>query len=341
MVLSSRSSKAVTIFSTLFDRPVGETPAVFAGVGIDNPHSGPNGVVIAGDQIWAGDYPSIVRVFSLRTGVTSPEQIATIDTGGTLRADEMDYDPADRIVAVANTDVEDAQTVPFVSLISKDTFAIIRKIYFNGSNGTADATQGGLGSVLYDSQTGKFLISVVQVGSNVTAGEVDEMDPTTGDILRRFTGINHCQPAGMAQGPGENVLIGCDPGFPAPDPVAFSPRTYVINGRTGEIVATFTQVGGEDEVWYNPGDQRYYTASRDYFTSPSATAATPVLGIIDARTNTWITNLPTGPNSHSVSANPLNNHVYVPLKNPNADCGALPGCVEVFGYSFGGWPSTH
>jgi len=34
-----------------------------------------------------------------------------------------------------------------------------------------------------------------------------------------------------------------------------------------------------------------------------------------------------------VAANPLNNHIYVPLKNPNALCGSLPGCVGVFGYT--------
>ena len=70
MVLTSRSSKAVAVYDALFDRPLGETPAIFAGVGVDNAHSGPNGVVIAGDEIFAGDYPSQVQVFSLRTGRT-------------------------------------------------------------------------------------------------------------------------------------------------------------------------------------------------------------------------------------------------------------------------------
>ena len=128
------------------------------------------------------------------------------------------------------------------------------------------------------------------------------------------------------------MLIGCDPGFPPPDPVAFSPRTYVINGRTGKILATITQVGGEDEVSYNPGDGHYYTGSRDFFTNPTATSATPVLGVIDAYTNQWVENVPTGPNSHSVAANPRNNYIYVPLKNPNALCDDLPGCVGIFGH---------
>jgi hypothetical protein len=339
MALSSRSSKAVVIYNAFTGKPLGETPAVFAGVGVDNPHSGPNGNIIAGDQLWAGDYPSTVRVFDLKSSLSSPPEIAAIDTGGLLRADEMDYDPADKIVAVSNGDVSTAGGNPqFVSLISTRTLKIVKQVVFDGSNGTPDASQGGIGSVLYDSRTGKFLVSIPEVGSDLTKGAVAEMDPVSGAITKVFSGIDNCMAAGMAQGPGENVLIGCDPGFPAPDPVAFAPRTYVINGRTGKILATITQVGGEDEVWYNPGDRHYYTGSRDFFTNPSATSATPVLGVIDADTNRWVENVPTGPNSHSVTANPLNNHIYVPLVDPNALCGDLAGCVGIFGHEHhAGW----
>jgi hypothetical protein len=331
VALSSRSSKAVVIYNAFTGNPLGETPAVFAGVGVDNPHSGPNGNIIAGDQLWAGDYPSTVRVFDLKSSLSSPPEIAAIDTGGLLRADEMDYDPADKIVAVSNGDASTGNP-PFVSLISTRTLKIVKQVVFDGSNGTPDASQGGIGSVLYDSTTGKFLVSIPQVGSDLTKGAVAEMDPVSGAVTKVFSGIDNCMAAGMAHGPGENVLIGCDPGFPPPDPVAFSPRTYVINGRTGRILATITQVGGEDEVWYNPGDGHYYTGSRDFFTNPSATSATPVLGVIDADTNQWVENVPTGPNSHSVAANPQNNHIYVPLKNPNAMCGGLAGCVGIFGH---------
>ena len=302
-------------------------------MGADNPHSGPDGVVVAGDLLFAGDYPSLVPVFSLKENLSSPPQVAAINTGGTLRADEMDYDPADKIVAVSNGDVAAVNPQPpFVSLISTKSLTITKKIVFDGTNGTPDATVGGIGSVLYDSKTGKFLISIPEIGSDPTKGAVAEMDPVTGMITQVFTGIDNCLAAGMAQGPGDNVLVGCDPGFPAPDPAKFSPRTYVIDGRKGGILAIIHEVGGEDEVWYNPGDHRYYTGSRDFFKSPNATTATPVLGVIDADTNRWIENVPTGTNAHSVAANPVNNHIFVPLEDPNTLCDGRPGCVTVFGY---------
>jgi hypothetical protein len=326
LFLSSRSSKAVAIFDALTDKPVGETAPIFAGVGVDTAHSGPDGNVVAGHLLFAGDYPSLVRVFDLSVSLSSPPEIAEINTGGMFRADEMDYDPIDHLLIVSNGDSLPA----FVTIISTKTLSIVKQVTFDGTNGTPDTSQGGIASVAYDSRTRKFLVSVPEVGSDLTAGAIAVMDPVSGVVTQVFSGIDNCMPSGMTQGPRENVLVTCDPGFPPPDPVLFAPRTYVINGRTGAIVANLTQVGGVDLGVYNPNDHHYYLGARDYFTSPTATSPSPVLGVIDADTNEWLENFPTGTNSHTVGANPINNHIFVPIENPNALCGSLPGCVAVF-----------
>jgi hypothetical protein len=326
LFLSSRSSKAVAIIDALTDKTVGETAAIFAGVGVDTAHSGPDGNVVAGHLLFAGDYPSLVRVFDLSVSHSSPPEIAEINTGGMFRADEMDYDPMDHLLIVSNGDSLPA----FVTIISTETLSIVKQVTFDGTNGTPDTSQGGIGSVAYDSRTRKFLVSVPEVGSDLTAGAVAVMDPVSGAVTQVFSGIDNCMPSGMTQGPRENVLVTCDPGFPPPDPVLFAPRTYVINGRTGAIVANLTQVGGVDLGVYNPTDHHYYLGARDFFTSPTATSPSPVLGVIDADTNEWIENFPTGTNSHTVGANPIDNHIFVPIENPNALCGQLPGCVAVF-----------
>jgi hypothetical protein len=326
LFVSSRSSRAVAIIDALTDRKMGETPAIFAGVGIDSPHSGPDGNVVAGHYLFAGDYPSTVRVFDLRENPFSPPEVAEILTGGEFRADEMDYDPVNQVVIVSNGD----STPAFVTLISSTTFKILKKVVFDGTNGTPDTSQGGIGSVLYNSRTNKFFISIPEIGSDLTAGAVAVMDPATGDVTQVFSGLNNCMPSGMALGPGENVLVTCDPGFPPPDPVQFAPRTYVINGRTGAILANLTEVGGVDYGAYKPTDHHYYLGARDYFTNPTATTASPVLGVIDADTNKWIENFPTGTDAHSVTVNPVNNQIFVPIENPNPLCGTLPGCVSVF-----------
>ena len=46
------------------------------------------------------------------------------------------------------------------------------------------------------------------------------------------------------------------PGGGDHDGEAFPPNEYVIDGTSGKIVATITNVGWVDEVWYNPGDNR-------------------------------------------------------------------------------------
>jgi len=62
-----------------------------------------------------------------------------------------------------------------------------------------------------------------------------------------------------------------------------------------------------DETWYNPSDNKYYLAARDML-------PTAVMGVIDAGTNLWLYNMPTGSNAHSISVDPSTNHAFVPFQ---------------------------
>jgi hypothetical protein len=75
-------------------------------------------------------------------------------------------------------------------------------------------------------------------------------------------------------------------------------------------------VNGCDEVWYNPGDHRYYLAA---FTNASG----PALAVVDAESNRWITSIPTVPKAHSVAADTYNNHIFVPLNGQGVAVYAL------------------
>jgi hypothetical protein len=106
------------------------------------------------------------------------------------------------------------------------------------------------------------------------------------------------------------MLVGCG---------SKSGVSVVINVRDGKTVAVIHQVGGSDEVWYNPGDRNYYLAARD---DPRGA----VLGVIDADSNTWVQNVKTTPGAHSLAANRANGHIYVPMGPPRC----VPGCIGVF-----------
>ena len=85
-------------------------------------------------------------------------------------------------------------------------------------------------------------------------------------------------------------------------------------------------------MWYNPGDNRYYLAANAWTTTGLTGAPlNPVLGIIDARTNLWLQNVPTNSNSHSVAVDSGNNHVFVPMQS-GGPCGtqSANGCIGVF-----------
>ena len=124
------------------------------------------------------------------------------------------------------------------------------------------------------------------------------------------------------EGPGSQFVtwIGCGDH----DGVAFPPNEYIINGSNGTILATITTVGGVDEVWFNSGDQHYHLAARDM---PGG----PVMGVIDAKTRTWLQNVTTNSNSHSISADPSNNHIFVPMQSGTiCTTQSANGCIAVY-----------
>ncbi len=183
----------------------------------------------------------------------------------------------------------------------------------------------GLGGSVFNPNTGHFLTSNPNASPFSTAvGTIDEIDPRLGNpngpaIVNSFP-MPNCMPTSITQGPGDNFLVGCGDH----DGEYFPPNEYVISGTTGQILATIDQVGGVDEIWYNPTDNRYYLAARDMPNGPK-------MGVIDAGTNLWLVNVPTGSNAHSISVDSSTNHIFVPLQ-AGAGCTTQSsnGCVAVY-----------
>jgi len=302
------------------------TTRVTGFVGADprgNDFSGPNGIltITSLHELWAGDGPgpqmnSSVKVIDLNSD--PPSIVATIHTGGTRRTDEMSYDGEDHILAAVNN----ADDPPFLTLISTRSRTILRRITFDETLAHRfgeTSFSNGLEQSVFNPQTHLFYLSVPELSGVNANGAVAVINPGTQEVTQLFR-VHNCQPAGLALGLDNNLLVGCS------DPS----RTVVMNAEDGRIVREILEIGGSDEVWFNRGDRHYYLAARD---NPSG----PKLGVVDAESNRLITAVTTAFNAHSVAADRQNNHVFVPLRPPRAGHPEDPNtCVDFGGHQFDG-----
>ncbi len=356
--LADRSNVVVDVVDAKTGTLVKQISGGFKGVAVvggvvTNGQSGPNGVVAAFPWLFVTDAPSRVVSIDLRTDTV----VSSVSTGGAdnFRADELAYDPKDGLLLVINPN----DTPPFGTLIkvNKATghLTVGTRITLDAAHGV-DA-QDGAEQPVWDPGTGKFFLSIPQIGPNAKDGGVVRINPTTGIVETTYP-VEHCGPAGLTLGPRHEVLIGCNKVFDTAGNVwnpagAFTaaPKDVILNVKTGGTTDV-PGVGAGDEVWFNSGDGNYYaTGSGSPLRPTPATAAqgsTP-LGVIDAEDRNLIQLVPTfnvpavgtGNNStqhpagtaHSVAVDAANNHVFVPLAANNAFPDCLTGCIAVFGRS--------
>jgi len=302
LFFADRSNSGIDIIDAEHDAFVGRVTGFVGAVGANG--AGPNGVLVTSDEkLWAGDGNSLTQVVDLK--LTPPRIVQSISTGGTNRADELGYDPADRIILIGN----DRDAVPYVTLISADTYRVLGTIPFR--EGT------GLEQPVWDPQLRRFLINV----PTARGAEVAVVDPKTMSVTSVYPVGSNCGGTGLTLGPFQRLLVAC--GTP-----------FVVNAVNGAIISNITQVGSGDEVWYNAGDGQFYVTSTDN------TGAT-VLGVIDAQTGTWRQNVP-APGARNVAALASNNHIFAVVRAPAAGvtdttlCTRFgirdTGCVAVFSH---------
>lgn len=351
--LGDRSNAAVDEVDAsggTFLRQITASPP-FAGATGDNSTSGPNGVATdgTGTCLFAGDGPSRVVSFKLPSG----KQVSDVKTGGTLRADEMAFDPKDRILIVANN----ADTPPFATLISVNANCKLKI----GKRITITASTNGAEQAAWDPGTQRFYMSIPSTTGTIASpgplGAIARINPKTATIEAMLP-VSFCMPAGLSLGPNSTFLAGCsvvydligEPWFGA-DPYSAYPVQVVIdvNGNFQYVPG----VGSSDEVWYNAGDNHWYTGSQNSPYSPHPVAGTGgglsttdqgagILGAIDGTSQDLDQIVPTidvpavkgvhvSGSSHSVAANASNSWVFVPHPANNAVLGCLTGCIGVYG----------
>lgn len=286
--LADRNNKAIDVVDatqnpgavTQFSNPG------FAGVNAGgNDFSGPDGVLTANNstELWVGDSPGKVWVMDATTGaIKTPSQMngqanpILVKTTGTppvntstTRADELCYDPKDNIIMIASPAEPASNGGPFVTFISSKTYKVLGHLTLDKGTGIEQCQWNPTNGMFYQNVPadpgGQDQVAVI----NPTKMTVDH-----------FINIDACKGVrGMAIGPDNQILIGCTA------PSSGGHRNSVIINASGAVLKVLTDLGGVDEVWFNPDDGHYVLPSCNTpcRTIPgTGTTGPELLGIVDS-----------------------------------------------------------
>jgi hypothetical protein len=287
--LSDANNKQVDVVDTKTNKLLAPFGAgTFTGIGgcnnFDYSQQGPDGMTAdSHGQLWVGSGDSTEHVFDADSG----KQVAIVNTGGTLRADEQTFDERDNVIIVTNPD----ETTPFYSLINATTHKILGKYYVPGAT--------GLEQPAWDATNDMVYMSVPSTTASPNGGEVAVLNPAdlANPFVKALTIGSDCGPSGLAIDQARQLAaLGC------------AGSAELMDLHSGEIVKTISQVIDTDEVWFNPSESRFYYGSYTYGDHQSA------LGVISSATRSFVTNVELGKNNfHSAAADSADNKVYVPI----------------------------
>jgi YVTN family beta-propeller protein len=257
--------------------------------------SGANGVVVAKNvnKLFAGLNDSNVAIIDL----TSLTLIAKVNTGGKGRADELDYDPKDNKIYVANSGDG------FVTVIDATTNTIVHKI---------DNLGASLEQPQYDTTDG--LIYMTSSDQNA----VFVFDPVKDILVRKDVLAVLCNPQGLAINPKTNqALLGCNIGRAGS---TGTPLTVAWDLTKGIFVGVFGQVGSGDSITYSAKTDRFYFGAHNF---PHGSS----IGIFSGSPIAFLTNVPTGSFSgaKNLAYDETNNLIYTQ--------DALPGEGALFSFT--------
>jgi YVTN family beta-propeller protein len=248
--------------------------------------SGPNGVSVAKNvnEVFAGlNNSDVVAIDINPSSPTANTVVARVNTGGKMRADEMDYDPKDKKLYVANSDDG------IVSVIDGSTNQIIKKFEDMGE---------ALEQPRYDSGDGMMYLT--GSGQNV----VFKFDPTSDTMLAKMDVGDKCNPNGLGINPATNqAVLGCSNRDQPQHAVSF-------DLAAGKVINTFPQVGAGDAVFYSAKADRFFFGASNFFRGPS-------IGIFGGTPIRFITNVPSAVGSHGAAFDETNNIVYAQDQAPN------------------------
>jgi hypothetical protein len=324
--LADRSNNAIDVVDAIdghFVKYIGKGD--FSGIVTVPPapagpnRNGPDGVVTdRAGNVWVGDGlkngvgTSSLKEYNPSTGA----QLANIPlrpdpaTDSTGRADELAYgNVGGGRILIANPNETNSA---FVSLVNTATRSVIGTVVYDApaSSGLpaaghgfntkfgSPATQHGLEQPAF--AQGKFYLNVPSTVQNPN-GEIDVFDPNVAKITTIFPFATDCGGTGLAVGGNGDLFAECGDSL------------RLVDATTGALGASFKDLGGADEIWFNPGDGNVYVPV------PGTSGGLGVLA--SGNHDLGITPIDGGQGLHSIAASSNSGRIFVP-SNDNPDNGS-------------------
>ena len=244
--------------------------------------TGPNGVVVAKNvnKLFTALNDSTVAIIDITPG--ADKVLTKVNTGGKKRADELDYDPKDKKVYVANSDDG------IVTVIDATTNAIIKKF---------DNMGDGLEQPRYDSADG--MVYMTSSAQNA----LFQFDPSSDTMVKKFDVGAKCDPNGLAINPAtQQAFLGCS---------SKSANMAVLwDLKAGKVLQSFDQAGAGDAVFYSVKADRFFFGASNFNRGA-------VIAIFAGNPVKFIGNVATAVGSHGLAYDETNGIVYTQDQNPN------------------------
>jgi hypothetical protein len=306
-LLSDITNKSVDVFRASTGQFLFRVPGFFGYSPPCCERVGPGSLeMVDENEVWATDADSTVKIVKL----AARNIVETISTGGRVRTDALAYNPRDHIMVVNNPD----DPIPFVTFISVLAgHPILGKLEFPRATASLE-------HAVWSAKTGLYYLTIPELDGSHARGGLAVIDPRKRTVLRTIP-IDQCGPNAVALGPDEQLLIGCRAAGRGND-FGFPPRTFVMNLRT-EKIDRIAAVNGSDQVWYNPGDNRYYL-------SALGNRGGPIIAVVEATGRHRVVTATSQHFAHSVAVDPLTNHAFVPFSSTPTDPDCQHGCIAVY-----------
>jgi YVTN family beta-propeller protein len=267
LYLADKTAEGVDVFDISMKQPV--------FLGVLPTFSPPSGVAVAKkvNKLYASLANHTIVVFDIDpVSANFNSIIATVTAGGTSKSAEMDYDPVDNKVYVANSDA-------LVTVIDGTTDKMIKQFT-------------GLGVSLVQSRYNvrDGFMYMVSGAQNV----IFQFDPKTDVLIKKMDIVDDASPHGLAINPKTNVGLLGNTSFPQ--------HLTFWDFNSQKVKSTSDVAGGADMTAYDSVAELFFAACDS--------EVGPVMAIFNGSDEKFITYVPTAPGAKKVAYDQTNRMVY-------------------------------